>query len=566
MRFRGRARRLQIHRGAADDAVAAWADNGGRIGLIAPERCGRTFLLGRATRTLSRLGTPYVHVDALGLPWGGVVSALDRLGEPPPWEVPADERAAVIAAQLHRHCLTGLRLIVDDVERQDPGTLRVLDRLADLGASMLVAGTRGPAWASRLVDIPPLASATDLLEAALRDRSAAEQLAGPASRTCEGAPGRVLDWLERALVAGAIAPRAGRWEVRAELLPTDAAPAPIPDDAAEFGALAAASRASMPASLLAQALGADLADVMRAIESLADRALVRFSGDLVTPTGPRAVELLRSAKAPSSALVALCERELERPGGDVIRAAWLAIESERPDVLGRAAPAAARRAAEEDPSLADPLLQALAERVSDPVVDAARVAQLRRQGRPHDAIALARSGVADRPWQRADAPVLLELGRIYEQHGDTESALRCVELLRTVAGPDAAPIETAMLEARLLLATGRSREALVAALPATRREPGPGERSAWTSLHLVAIAALEANGDDEGTAALLASLDLDALVGRDGVLLRAARARLIGRTEDAERAASELERMSNAPGLRRAERAELLRDSARARS
>ncbi len=345
MRFRGRARRLQIHRGAADDAVAAWADNGGRIGLIAPERCGRTFLLGRATRTLSRLGTPYVHVDALGLPWGGVVSALDRLGEPPPWEVPADERAAVIAAQLHRHCLTGLRLIVDDVERQDPGTLRVLDRLADLGASMLVAGTRGPAWASRLVDIPPLASATDLLEAALRDRSAAEQLAGPASRTCEGAPGRVLDWLERALVAGAIAPRAGRWEVRAELLPTDAAPAPIPDDAAEVEALAAASRASMPASLLAQALGADLADVMRAIESLADRALVRFSGDLVTPTGPRAVELLRSAKAPSSALVALCERELERPGGDVIRAAWLAIESERPDVLGRAAPAAARRAA-----------------------------------------------------------------------------------------------------------------------------------------------------------------------------------------------------------------------------
>lgn len=573
MRIRRRARRLQLPQGDIDDHVRRWLDRGGILAIVGKERSGKSQLLDRIARRLVARNTPTLRLFAWTLPWAAVKQALrdPHLPGPPGALVQMGDRtlqARSAASDLAHRANGRLRILVDDVESLDPGTSKVLASLATRDDVDIAAmGTRAPSWAQAPVELGPVDSVEDFLDAVLRDVDVASSLAGRVKATTGGYPGRILDWLDAATSASALTARGSSWTVQDDMLPTDDRPPSLPTGAMRVGSVLSAYRSPFLTSALPAVTSMTEASINRALELLMLRNLARVARDKAFVSGPRANLLFASQPADPDLLDAVLRYELDQKDPDAVRLGWLVIGAGRDDIAAKLGGKIAHAAIDRDPVYGAQLAESLAHLSSSADIVAAQVRALREIGRGKQAFALGRAHLSNREWRSSDTQVLLELAYLYEQHNDTASALRCVDLARRACGPMVPPIQLPLVEARLLLASGRTRDAIACAAPTARTTPPaePADHEGWLQLHLVLIEAMERVGAADDALEILDQIDDVHLQGSLGARLRGHAARLRALAGEPEEGAADLEAIAKDPRLTPTDRADLAHQSARLR-
>ena len=523
-------------------AVQAWRSEGGHLALVGPSGAGRTHLLDALARQLMEAEVCWIRVqDPSGQPWRAIEWALRDPRLPGPAEAlprhpDAGRRAQAAAAALSRRGPHPIHVLIDDVHRLDPPSLRAFAELARAdGVRIACAGVAAPPWAAATCRLPRWSpAATRRLARGLLDRPVTAALAQELSQRADGRPGRVVAVLEAALQGNHLDLEEGGRRAECAALPrapgsqTRALVAPLSHQALRIGHLLATAPIPLDSTVLPRLLDLGEEACANGLRELDAQALLREEGGQVTCRDPAAKGALRAAPEARTALhrrVVLLLDELDAPR------AWLAEH-----LLGAADPSLAARLGWA--SLADLATRspAAAADLADPLWTLARCAAVASVGvsalaaadRSGEALSLGERAVAHHgrlgganervPFAR----LLAEMARLHgDRLGDAGAARRALrEARRRLAGLPP-PLGLLEVEAGLHHQAGHHAQAISVARqrPTCPAADDPLDRASWLRLRLTEARAMAVSDRLDAALALLNDVPADAHIDEREALL-----------------------------------------------
>ncbi len=236
---RRRARVVHVSITGVHDRISGWPDTGGLFALVGPPGSGRTHAFDRIRTEIRARGEPFVMLAAHTSPWHAVEMALCDPGLPGPPVVLPDEpdpaaRAGRVAGLLRARAPTRLRVLVDDVDHLDSGSLAALKILATRRmADVFVTSARAPDWDGQVIGLPALdAEGLRALTHGLLGLGHLEAVIPWLELRTAGQPGVAIAQLIAALEVGAIGCTRRRWwvdESRLGGVPAPTSSRPLPE-------------------------------------------------------------------------------------------------------------------------------------------------------------------------------------------------------------------------------------------------------------------------------------------------------------------------------------------------
>lgn len=556
-----RARLLGWHLHPAP--LEPWLAQGGNLAVVGPSRSGRTTWLGLAERALRAARESMVSLPVGGGPWWGVRCALQEPslpGEPQPLPRAADpqERALLAATALAGRTHQPLRVLVDDWDRLDPHSARVVEALVQRGAaSVLITGRTEPRWAGAVHRLEPLDPQ--------RRRVLMEAILGGAVGVRVGVPrwpGRVVDGM-----VGLAAARRPRWDGR---WVWEGSHGTFPREATFLSAerrqvhaaLAVCSGGATPAEL-APLLPLAPEVVQRHCEALVDQGLARRVGSRLVLVGPwrqpRALDEAQAIEVQVRRARWLVER------GRLPEAALHLVRAGDPTLLLSHGAEAIRALCAEEPQVALELARDAWRQAPAPSLGAALVYALRRVGQPQEARRVAAGIVAGRQGEPRVLPVLTELALLLEEEDPVEALRAVSQTLALLREGELPPLELALVHTRCLLAADRVEEALEAARASVSADPPPRQEASWLELCILWSQGLQLQGKAEAALRSLAEIPSSTCLGQPvRARLEVQRGRLLCRLGRLDEGVALLERHAGPRSvLGLAERAALYRELGR---
>lgn len=500
---------------AVDADLRGWIGDGGCLGLSGDRGCGKSHLIRWAGLELSARGMAWVQLHA-GRPWQAIEEALGdpRLpGEPAslPDTQDLEDRAYAAAQRLGRRAEGRLHVLVDELDRMDAGTLKVLDHLARRDdVALLLAGSSFPEWCTDVIRLEPWSR--DDVHRLCRQwlgvaRGSVAELAERAFSDGGGSPGVASAVVVEAVARGAVARRAGHWLVDVDRLDgvvalTDHSDWALSADARAVGAALACFDASVDFATLLRLVSRSDDVVAGALVELADRGLVQQDGDRVR-VATRATRdgLLAQAGDLTDVHARVCS-ELGDASGP--RLVWHLAGARHLDRLTEVAPQAIEAEAARDGGAAATLADAVWKVLATEPVARARIMALVRAGRAQEAVVF-----VDACLERfGGAPSLLLAGA--EALLASSEPARARDMARRARAAErgrASTLALACVEAQACFRMGEHGEALAVARQALRgRPPGQAQLDDWLRLHGILAQSLHALGDLSGAISCLEGL------------------------------------------------------------
>lgn len=547
--LRRRSRSVHVARPAVQSAMFRWLKSGGTLGIIGPPGSGRTHALDALATELQARGAAWVRLNPAEHPWVPIEQALAdpalirapaALPETPD---PAD-RAEAAAEALEERAVTGLWVLVDDVEALDDGTARTLSALARRGrASLCVAGTASPLWAGRPVPLEPLTAdeLRAMVSGVLGASGPLDALISRLGAASGGLPGMAIELLLAAVREGAVVRRNYVWvvdearldRILATSLEVASLDGPLPEDAARLGAALAVLGAPAPLALAASVAGMDEPSAGAALEILVEKGLARAGSGLARVASRAAANALTQSV---SDLPRYHARAIEQLGGEpranATRLGWHVIGAGNGRLAATLGPAAIRAALQKDPGEAARLADALWELAAGNALAGPRIEALVAAGRAEEARAFGERYLDEQPLVPEIVPVLIALGRVHTGFTrDDEAAMGCVVRARTALKGEPPPWELLDLEAVAHFQAGRVDDAVRVARAVAEQPPPaePDRLDRWLTLRGILAQALERGGDLRAAINVLDTVPEELGRGRPArALLEAMHGRLLG--------------------------------------
>ena len=475
-----------------------WLQQGGQVAIIGPPGSGRTAAMRQFIVQLQASGQPWVRFNTGESQWSAVENALrspvlTHGPAPLPMVLNAEERAERTAALLEKQGTSELAVLVDDWERLDKGSLRVLDALARRGVVRLcVTGVTAPSWASETALLPPLDASelerliSQLLGAAAPAALLSEKVLAASGGWVKSAVGFIITACDQSILQQ----RAGRWVADEELLTglADAGgwssdpPPPADPNAATLGGLIALARVPVARRQLSAYADLPEDEVAAALGLLLRSGLVKQEQGQVSVGSSAAARTLKAA-CPDPKRIS--EQLLLHSTNDNPQAGWYALGADATERLREDGPAMIRQVLLRSPSEAARMSAEIWQRLPEPHIALAHITAMRKDSQLNEAMDFAEEQTEAHP---DVAGLWVALARL-RSRSETAPAEIFAALERARALPDFAGLE---LEATICEVHAHNRlhqplEAIRAARSALETHP-PGSPEAVDSwLHLTLL-------------------------------------------------------------------------------